>query len=84
MASFGTKSIRVLLVDDHRVVRAALSLFIQNHEGMTMVGEAGNHSEAVAIAGREQPDVILLDLDLGVENGLDLFMICSQRPARRA
>jgi DNA-binding NarL/FixJ family response regulator len=73
MASFGAKSIRVLLVDDHRVVRAALSLFIQNREGMTMVGEAGNHSEAIAIAGREQPDVILLDLDLGVENGLDLI-----------
>ena len=73
MASFGTKSIRVLLVDDHRVVRAALSLLIQNREGMTMVGEAGNHSEAIAIAAREQPDVILLDLDLGVESGLDLI-----------
>ena len=73
MASFGTKSIRVLLVDDHRVVRAALSLLIQNSEGMTMVGEAGNRSEAIAIAAREQPDVILLDLDLGVESGLDLI-----------
>jgi DNA-binding NarL/FixJ family response regulator len=73
MASFGTKPIRVLLVDDHRVVRAALSMFIQNREGLSMVGEAGNHSEAVTIAGREQPDVILLDLDLGVESGLDLI-----------
>jgi DNA-binding NarL/FixJ family response regulator len=40
---------------------------------MTMVGEAGNRSEAVAVAASARPDVILLDLDLGDESGLDLI-----------
>jgi DNA-binding NarL/FixJ family response regulator len=62
-----------MLVDDHRVVRAALRLLIQSREGMTLVGEAGNRREAVAIARSAQPDIILLDLDLGDESGLDLI-----------
>lgn len=73
MPSSGAKSIRVMLVDDHMMVRAALRLLIQSCDGMTMVGEAGNRREAVAVAASAQPDVILLDLDLGDESGLDLI-----------
>ncbi len=73
MVSSGTNPIRVMLVEDHRVVRAGVRMLVQSREGMTIVGEAGNRSEAVAIAGSEQPDVILLDLDLGDESGLDLI-----------
>jgi DNA-binding NarL/FixJ family response regulator len=73
MVSSGKKPIRVMLVEDHPVVRAGVRTLIQNREGMTMVGEAGNRSEAVAVAGSERPDIILLDLDLGDESGLDLI-----------
>jgi DNA-binding NarL/FixJ family response regulator len=73
MVTSGKKPIRVMLVEDHPVVRAGVRMLIQNREGMTMVGEADNRSEAVAIAGSEHPDIILLDLDLGDESGLDLI-----------
>jgi DNA-binding NarL/FixJ family response regulator len=68
-----TNSIRILLIDDHLIVRAGLSLLIESHEGMIVVGEASTRIDAVTIAAREQPDIILLDLDMGDESGLDFL-----------
>jgi two-component system, NarL family, nitrate/nitrite response regulator NarL len=73
MTATTTQPIRILLVDDHVVVRTALRALIESKESLTMVGEAGNHKEAIEIAEREKPNVILLDIDLGGENGLDLI-----------
>jgi two-component system nitrate/nitrite response regulator NarL len=66
-------SIRVLLVEDHAVVRAGLRLLIESRRGLSVVGEAANHADALALTAREQPDIILLDLDLGTENGLNIL-----------
>jgi two-component system nitrate/nitrite response regulator NarL len=63
--------IRILLVDDHAVMRAGLGMLIQSQASMQVVGEAGNKAEAIALAAREQPDIILLDLILGRENAVD-------------
>ena len=65
--------IRVLLVDDHVIVRAGLRMLIENHKGMVVVGEAGTRIDALSIAAREQPEIILLDLDMGKESGLDFL-----------
>lgn len=65
--------IRILIIDDHIIVRAGLRMLIENHEGMTVVGEAGTRIDALAIAANEQPDIILLDLDIGGESGLDFL-----------
>lgn len=65
--------ISILLVDDHAVIRTALRLVIENCPGLKMIGEAANRDEALSIIKREQPNIILLDLDLGGENGLDLI-----------
>ena len=65
--------IRILLVDDHVVVRTGLRLLIETRAGLRVVGEAGNRADACEIAAREQPDIILLDLALGPENGLDFL-----------
>jgi two-component system, NarL family, nitrate/nitrite response regulator NarL len=65
--------IRVLLIEDHGVVRAGLRLLIESRRDLKVVGEAANRADALAIAAREQPDIILLDLDLGTESGLDLL-----------
>jgi DNA-binding NarL/FixJ family response regulator len=65
--------IRIVIVDDHAVVRTGLSLLIERHSGLTVVGEAANRADALAVAAREQPDIILLDLDLRGESGLDLL-----------
>jgi DNA-binding NarL/FixJ family response regulator len=73
MTATPVQAIRVLLIEDHAVVRAGLRLLIESRLGLTVVGEAANHAVALALAAREQPDIILLDLDLGAENGLDLL-----------
>ncbi len=73
MTVSSAQPIKILLVDDHVVVRTALRALIESQESLTMVGEAGNRKEALEIAEREKPNVVLLDLDLGGENGLDLI-----------
>jgi two-component system, NarL family, response regulator LiaR len=54
--------IRVLLVDDHAVVREGLRAFLELQDGIEVVGEAGDGEGAVAEASRLEPDVILMDL----------------------
>ncbi|GGQ05791.1 response regulator [Streptomyces roseolilacinus] len=58
-------TIRVLLCDDHAVVRAGLLALLGSEPGMEVVGEAGSGEEAVARAARLRPDVVLMDLQLG-------------------
>jgi two-component system nitrate/nitrite response regulator NarL len=67
------RPIRILMIDDHAVLRTGLRMIIENHAGMIVVGEAENRSESLAAIANEAPDIILLDLDLGDENGLDLL-----------
>jgi two-component system nitrate/nitrite response regulator NarL len=62
-------AIRVLLIDDHVLVREALSVLLQVRAGLKVVGEAGNPSEALSIAAREKPDIILLALNLDLSDG---------------
>lgn len=73
MATLVARNIRILLVDDHVVVRAGLRMIIQSRPGMAIAGEAGSREEALALAAAEHPDIILLDLDLGGESGADLI-----------
>ena len=56
--------IRVLLVDDHAMVRRGLATFLKIHDDLTLAGEAGTGEEAVAQCGRLRPDVVLMDLVL--------------------
>ena len=67
------KPIRVLLVDDHTIIRDGLRDLIESRPGMSVVGDAGDRARALEIATREQPDVVVLDVDLGNDNGLDLL-----------
>ena len=65
--------IRILIVDDHAVVRAGLRMLIDQNPTMKVIGLAGNRSEALAIAASEQPNLIILDLLLGDEDGLTIL-----------
>ena len=73
MSESNKEPIRILLVDDHVIVRAGLRMLIENHKGMVVVGEAGNRTDALSIAARDKPTIILLDLDMGKESGLDFL-----------
>jgi DNA-binding NarL/FixJ family response regulator len=63
--------IRILLVDDHDLLRAGLRSRLEREAGFTVVGEADTAERAVVTARRLQPDVILLDLLLPRKNGYD-------------
>jgi len=73
MVTQQAKVIRILLVDDHAVVRAGLRMIVESRPGMTIVGEAGNRDDALALAASEHPEIILLDLDLGGDSGMTLI-----------
>ncbi|MCP9210867.1 response regulator [Streptomyces sp. NEAU-Y11] len=60
---------RLLLCDDHAVVRAGLRALLASTDGIEVVGEAGSGEEALAVAARVRPDVVLMDLQLG--DGMD-------------
>lgn len=61
--------IRVLVVDDHKVVRIGLRTFISVHEDLEFVGEAGNGEEAIEQCAALHPDVVLMDLKMPVMDG---------------
>jgi DNA-binding NarL/FixJ family response regulator len=62
-----------MIVDDHKIIREGLCDLIASQAGMVVVGSAGNRGEALQLASRAQPDVIVLDLDLGEDSGLELL-----------
>lgn len=66
-----TKNIRVLLADDHTLVRAGLRGLLQGIAGVDVVGEAGDGQEVLRLAGELHPDVVLLDVGMPGLNGLD-------------
>ena len=62
---------RVLLADDHRLMRGGLRLVIEQHPGFVVVGEANDGREAVALAGSLLPDVIVMDIGMPNLNGIE-------------
>ena len=67
------KGTRVLIVDDHAVVRSGLKLVLESDEGIEPVGEAGSAREAVFEARSLKPDVILLDVVMPDQSGLEII-----------
>jgi NarL family two-component system response regulator LiaR len=61
--------IRVLVVDDHQVVRKGLRTFISVHDDLELVGEAGNGEEAIEQCAALLPDVVLMDMKMPVMDG---------------
>jgi two-component system response regulator NreC len=63
--------IRILLADDHTVVRKGLRLLIESHPGFKVIAEAANGREAVSLAEAHTPDVVVLDVAMPLLNGIE-------------
>jgi NarL family two-component system response regulator LiaR len=64
------KQIRVIIADDHVMVRSGLRLFLLAFEDLKMIGEAANGEEAIRLCHREKPDVVLMDMVMPVMDGI--------------
>ncbi|HSF82327.1 MAG TPA: response regulator transcription factor [Anaerolineales bacterium] len=65
-----SQTIKVMLVDDHNVVRSGLATFLRAYEDLELVGEAKHGLEAVSLCHKHQPDVILMDLIMPEMDGI--------------
>jgi DNA-binding NarL/FixJ family response regulator len=75
---------RLVIVDDHPVVRMGLRAVIEQSGHYAIAGEAGAPHQALQLVAREQPDLVILDLMLGGRSGTDLVTQCVQTaPATR-
>jgi two-component system, NarL family, response regulator LiaR len=78
-------AIRVLIADDHAVVRQGLRTFLDLQEDLEVVGEASDGGEAVEVAEREAPDVVLMDLVMPGMDGIAAIRALRERvPGARA
>ncbi|MDF1656871.1 MAG: response regulator transcription factor [Verrucomicrobiales bacterium] len=66
------KQLRLLLVDDHLLVRRGLASLLDDESDLTVVAEAGSGEEAIALAAEHQPDVVILDLRLRDMSGIEV------------
>lgn len=73
------RSIRILIVDDHSMVRKGLITFLKNRPDLEVVGEAHDGQEAADLCQRLQPDVILMDLVMPVMGGVAATRLVRQR-----
>jgi len=65
------KKIRILLADDHAMVRQGFRMILAAQPDMEIVGEAGNGREALALAGELQPDIVVMDVAMPELNGIE-------------
>ena len=77
-------TIRILLADDHDVVRRGLTALLDGADGFAVVGAAADGEEAVALAGEHQPDVVLMDLSMPGVDGIEATRrLVAARPESR-
>ncbi len=74
-----TEPIRILLADDHALVRRGVRLILDAEPGLSVVGEAGDGAEAVALARELEPDLVILDIAMPRMTGLQAARELSRR-----
>lgn len=83
MSNFEEEGLRVVLADDHQLFREGLRGMLES-AGMVVVGEAADAGQAVALAHELQPDVLVMDLEMGASSGLQaLGVLASEAPGVR-
>lgn len=71
--------LRILLVDDHQILRDGIRVLLDGEPGMHVIGECGSGGEALELAGRDQPDLVVLDISLPDMSGLDVLRQLRER-----
>ena len=75
----GPLSVRVLLVDDHAMVRQGLKSLLENYSDVQVIGEAGNGEEAVLLADQLRPSIVVMDVTMPRMNGIEATAISKER-----
>lgn len=84
MPSAPPAPLRILLVDDHFVVRSGLAASLGLEDDLAVVAEAGDTTEALAQYTTHHPDIVIMDLQLGTGSGLDATSrLCKDHPGAR-
>ena len=78
-AGQGQGAIRVLLVDDHMMVRQGLRTVLESYGDIEVVGEAANGKESLECVEHLQPSVVVMDLSMPQMNGIDATMVIKAR-----
>ena len=73
------RPVRVLLADDHTLVRAGIRSLVESIEGIEVIGETGDGAAVVQLVESQQPDILLLDLAMPNMHGIDIIKICDDR-----
>jgi len=73
------KKIKILLVDDHSVVRSGLRSIFKTNKDFTVIGEASNGIDGVRMASRLKPDVIILDISMPKMNGIEATRLIKEK-----
>jgi DNA-binding NarL/FixJ family response regulator len=73
------KPIRIIIAEDHAMIRQMMADFLHQQEGMTMVGEAANGEELLALLNSRTADLVLLDLHMPVMNGAQALDVIKER-----
>ncbi len=76
--------LRVVIADDQAVIRTGLAMIVDHEPDMTVVGEAGDGIEAVAVTRRTEPDVVLMDIRMPALDGIDATRRIMDGPHRPA
>lgn len=74
-----TTPVRILIVDDHPIVRQGITSLLSNYEEFSVVGQADNGRDALRFVQEEAPDVVLLDIRMPGESGLDILKQIQKR-----
>lgn len=79
MGDMNSRRIRVIVADDHEIVRNGLTVFLETCEDLELVGQAANGAEAVRLCEQLHPDVVLMDIIMPEMDGITATQIIRQR-----